>query len=136
MIEMIRQMCYLGIVISIALIFGCAFNLADVQYQPVRMEAVGGKITQFILDADTPIHGAPCGYSRILRKGTKWEAVGKVAEGVVYRSRDQILTVECSNVFEAYLVVTEKSLVGFYLPVEKAFSPLSVTVLPTHIAYA
>jgi hypothetical protein len=47
-----------------------------------------------------------------------------VAEGVVYRSRDQTLTVECSNVFEAYLVVAGQRLVGFYLPVEKGFSPL------------
>jgi hypothetical protein len=125
MIKITRQIWYLGIVISIALTFGCAFNLADVKYQPTRIESAGGELKSFTFDADTPIHGAPCGYSRSLRKGTTWEAIGRVAEGGVYRSRDQIMTVECSNIFEAYLVVAEQNLVGFYLPVEKAFSPLS-----------
>ena len=113
------------LVLCAALTFGCAFDLTDVKYHPARLEAAGGAGPPFTLAAETPIDGAPCGYARRLRKGTRWEAVGRVAEGVVYRSREQTLTVECSNVFEAYLVVAGQRLVGFYLPVEKGFSPLS-----------
>jgi hypothetical protein len=44
------------------------------------------------------------------------------------------LTVECSNVFEAYLVVATGQLVGFYLPVEKGFvslpEPISLPIAP------
>ncbi|HVN97529.1 MAG TPA: hypothetical protein VMT62_13960 [Syntrophorhabdaceae bacterium] len=50
--------------------------------------------------------------------------VGTVSEGEVYKSKDQVLTVECSNIHEAYLVVSQGSLVGFYLPVEKGFVKL------------
>ena len=125
MIKRRRLIGYFGLVICAELTFGCAFDLKDVKYQPARMESVGDKVAPFTLAADVPIHGAPCGYSRSLRKGTKWEPIGRVAEGIVYRSRDQTLTVECSNIFEAYLVVAGERLIGFYLPVEKAFSPLS-----------
>jgi hypothetical protein len=38
---------------------------------------------------------------------------------------DQTLTVECSNVFEAYLVILKDCMVGFYLPVERGF--ISIT---------
>lgn len=131
MTKMKQLMSHFGLVICAALTVGCAFDLTDVKYQPARLESAGSGGTSFTLAADTPIQGAPCGYSRSLRKGTRWEAVGRVAEGIVYRSRDQTLTVECSNVFEAYLVIDGQHLVGFYLPVEKGFSPLSEPILLT-----
>jgi hypothetical protein len=37
----------------------------------------------------------------------------------VYATRDRVLTVEASNVHEAYIVVSNGKLVGFFLPVEK-----------------
>jgi hypothetical protein len=46
-------------------------------------------------------------------------------QGNVYRTRDQVVTVEGSHIHEAYIVVTERSLVGFYLPVERTFSPVT-----------
>jgi hypothetical protein len=128
MIKTIRLIGCFTLIISTVLFFGCAFNLTDVKYQLARIESVSGELTSFTIDVDTPIHGAPCGYSRSLRKGTKWEPIGRLAEGIVYRSRDQVLTIECSNIFEVYLVVVEQRLVGFYLPVEKAFSPLSENI--------
>ena len=119
-----KQVGFLVVLAVIGLIVGCAFDLADVKYRPALLESAANEET-FTLAADIPIQGAPCNFSRSLRKGSRWFAVGKLAEGIVYRSRDQVLTVECSNVFEAYLVVTAERLVGFYLPVEKGFSPLS-----------
>jgi hypothetical protein len=125
MVKVMKEMGLLGLLIAPALIVGCAFDIADVKYQPARLESVADEGTAFTLAADIPIHGAPCGYSRSLRKGSRWFAVGRLLEGVVYRSRDQVLTIECSNVLEAYLVVAAGKVVGFYLPVEKGFSPLS-----------
>ncbi len=125
MVKVLKEMGFLGLLTAPAFVVGCAFDITDVKYQPARLESVANEGTAFTLAADTPIRGAPCGYSRSLRKGSRWFAVGRVSEGVVYRSRDQVLTVECSNVFEAYLVVAAEKIVGFYLPVEKGFSPLS-----------
>jgi hypothetical protein len=118
------RLCRITMLSYIVLAFGCAFNLADVTYRPARIEAAGNEATSFVLSTETPIQGAPCGYSRSLRKGTRWNPAGRISEGIVYRSPDQSLTIECSNIFEAYLVVSKQKLVGFYLPVEKGFSSL------------
>ena len=125
MAKLMRHAGVLGLVTAATLAVGCAFDLTDVKYQSARLDPVALAGTVFELTTDVAIHGAPCGYSRTLRKGSRWFAIGKLTEGVVYRSRDQTLTIECSNVFEAYPVVTQERLVGFYLPVEKGFSPLS-----------
>ena len=65
------------------------------------------------------------GYSRQLKSGTKWDYVGTVEQGDVFKTNDQILTVEGSNIFEAYIVLSGDNIVGFYLPVEKSYSPLA-----------
>ena len=74
-------------------------------------------------------HDARCyvgtGYGRTLRAGTHWNLFGSLERGQVYRSPDQVLTVEGYDVHEAYLVVRDGTLVGFYLPVEKKFTPAS-----------
>jgi hypothetical protein len=68
------------------------------------------------------------GYSRTLRPGTKWNLFGNITQGEVYRSPDQVLTVEGYNVHEAYIVVSDHQLVGFYLPVERTFTPARKSV--------
>jgi len=65
------------------------------------------------------------GYSRTLRAGTRWNLFGTLNEGDVFRSPDQVLTVEGYNVHEAYLIVKDGWLVGFYLPVERTLTPVS-----------
>lgn len=68
------------------------------------------------------------GFTRTLRQGTKWEYVGTVQYGDVFKTKDQVFTVEASNIHEAYLVISENTLVGFYLPVERTYSPLGKPV--------
>ncbi len=124
MIKPNRQMVCLGIFICLAMTVGCAFDLAHVKYQPVQLDVIANDKVSFTLTADTSVKGVPCGFSRTLRKGTRWDPVGRLVQGVVYRSCDQALTIECSNVFEVYLVIEGQHIVGFYLPVEKGFNPL------------
>jgi hypothetical protein len=65
------------------------------------------------------------GYSTTLRANTRWELVGTVPQGEVYRTRDQVVTLEGDHIHEGYVVVKQGALVGFYLPVERTFSPLT-----------
>jgi hypothetical protein len=63
------------------------------------------------------------GYSTTLRADTTWQLVGTVPQGEVYRTRDQVVTLEGAHIHEGYIVVDQGPLVGFYLPVERTFSP-------------
>jgi hypothetical protein len=65
------------------------------------------------------------GYQRRIESGTQLAPFGRVPQGDVFRPTSTVLTVEGAHVHEAYLVVAEGRLIGFYLPVEKAFAPLS-----------
>jgi len=57
--------------------------------------------------------------------GTRWARVGDVVHGKVYRSRDSVFFLRGANSHEAYLVINDKKLVGFYLPGDRAWSPLT-----------
>jgi hypothetical protein len=104
---------------ALALLAGCA---PAVLQQPAQFTAASGKT--FRLGREAGI-GLSTGYSTKLQPGTRWELVGRLAEGEVYRTRDQVVTVEGSHIHEAYVVVNEGALVGFYLPVERTFSPVT-----------
>jgi len=69
------------------------------------------------------------GYSTRLRANTRWELVGTLTQGEVYRTKDQIVAVEGAHIHEAYIVVKQGALVGFYLPVERTFSPVTPSTL-------
>jgi hypothetical protein len=120
-----------GALLLLVLLGACA---SEVVREPRAMTPVapGSDRVQFVIAQDTPVSmssNVPGGYTRTLTSGSRWQLVGTVPEGGVYRRADGIFTVEGANVHEAYLVVQDNRLVGFYLPVEKAFSPAMPTVL-------
>lgn len=63
------------------------------------------------------------GYRRVIRRGSLWTRIGRSVEGEVYKPVDRVFTVEGAHIHEAYLVLEGDRIVGFYLPVERAFSP-------------
>ncbi len=65
------------------------------------------------------------GFRRTLKKGTHWRRVGTLPEGEVFEPIDSVFTVEGRHIREAYLVTDDGVLIGFFLPVEDAFVPLS-----------
>jgi hypothetical protein len=101
----------------------CAFDVVRLKHIPVELQASSGCVDKFTLAHDTKVDAGP-GYSRVLKSGTRWDCVGRIPQGKVFKTKDQILTVEASNVFEANIVVKDQQLVGYYLPVERSFSPL------------
>jgi hypothetical protein len=100
---------------------GCAFNIVSLKQEPAQFQAAAtdgiwrlGRDTQIILVS---------GWAVKLKKDTTWRSVGRIQQGDVFATRDQIVTVEASNMYEAEPVVRDGRIVGFYLIVEKTFTP-------------
>jgi hypothetical protein len=106
------------------LFLSCAFDLVHVKQLPTQLDTTQQRKNSFVLEKEEKIY-LGTGYSRIIKAGTKWDYFGTIQQGDVFNTKDQLLTVEASNIHEAYIVMSSKKLVGFYLPVEKAFSPLN-----------
>jgi hypothetical protein len=84
-------------VLSLVIILNaCAFDVLRLKQIPVELQMGSVCMEKFTLTKDTKINVGP-GYSRILKSGTRWECVGEIPQGKVYKTKDQILTVEASN---------------------------------------
>ena len=68
------------------------------------------------------------GYMRTLKADSQWTRMGVIGQGDVYKRQDAIFTLEGAHVHEAWLVVDADRLIGFYLPVERGFSPLKQAI--------
>lgn len=64
-----------------------------------------------------------------LRRGTRWRLLGSIERGTVFEPLDQVVTVNGYNVHEAYIVVQDDQLVGYYLPYENSFVEADAVVL-------
>ncbi len=60
-----------------------------------------------------------------LPAASQWRRVGALPQGDVYRSMDGVFTLPSRRQGEAYLVASSGKLLGFYLPGESAYMPLS-----------
>jgi hypothetical protein len=103
---------------------GCAFDVIAIQQQPTRLEGVIDSGQIWTLSEGAKIELVE-GYATELRAGTRWRKVGRTAHGDVFHTADQIIAVEASNQHEADLVVSNGMAVGFYLLVERTFTPAS-----------
>jgi hypothetical protein len=65
------------------------------------------------------------GYERTIGSGTELTEIGRIQQGRVLKPTNTAFTIEGAHMHEAYPVVNGERIVGFYLPVERAFSPLS-----------
>lgn len=101
-------------------ISGCAFDVSHVTRVPTEFQATASNGTGWTLGQNQSI-GVGSGFSTALQRGTRWQLAGHITQGDVYRTSDQIVTVEASNIFEAMVVMQGDRLAGFYLPVEHSF---------------
>lgn len=106
---------------------GCAFDVVHVTQAPAALTPVTATPREFKLLLEVKI-SLGTGFPTWLKTGTNWKQVGTVPQGEVFATRDQVVTVEASNIQEAYIVVAGNQLVGFYLPVERTFAPLKAPV--------
>jgi hypothetical protein len=125
---------YIAAFIIILLLPGCPFDVYKIDPIPVSLEAHSEPLSDFELTG-TVVLDIGYGYERSLRAGCRWTPVGTIAYGNVCKTEDQILTVEASSIYEAFIVISGNELVGFYLPVEDAYyavdekQPLSMKTL-------
>ena len=105
---------------------GCAFvyDLSRVKQIPTQLESLPLAKGSFELEKEIKFD-LDTGYSKVLRRGTRWFYIGTITQGDVFKTNDQIFTVEGSDIHGAYIVIKCLKLVGFYLSVERTFSPLS-----------
>lgn len=99
---------------------GCAFDVSHVQRVPTTFQTEASAGPGWTLRQDQSI-GVGSGFPTTLHRGTRWQLAGHIPQGDVYRTDDQIVTVEASNIFEAMVVMQGEKLAGFYLPVEHSF---------------
>lgn len=107
--------------LAAALLAGCA---SEVRREPVELDAAAAEAGR-VWVSTVAVEARPAsGYPRTIAPGTEFKAVGRVAQGLVLRPTQTVLTVEGAHMHEAYAVHRDGVLVGFYLPVERAYSAL------------
>ena len=117
-----------GVALLAMALSGCATDVSQVDQKPAAISPAGRGHAFQLLKA-VKVH-MNTGYTSILQASTSWHQMGSMNSGEVYSTQDQVVTVRAVPTFkggrsyEAYIVVTGGSLVGFYLPVEKTYSPL------------
>jgi hypothetical protein len=99
----------------------------SVPVQGVQFTPVAATQQQRIRIVDTVHVRLSTGYSRRISSGSLWRLAGELPQGFAYRPINDVFTVEGRQVHEAWLVVKNDHLVGFYLPGESHFSPLDPT---------
>jgi hypothetical protein len=118
---------YIGLLLALTLTACAAVQHAPARLQPLAMSdqpdpRMLAQATRITLDT---------GYTRTLKAGSRWRAAGTVDQGDVYRPVGDVFTLEGAHIHEAWLVVRNGVLVGFYLPAEHGYSPLGATA-PLH----
>lgn len=100
---------------------GCA---SEVRREPVELVAAADEQGRRFSNGSEVEAMPESRYVRRIASGTEFVVVGRVAQGLVLKPTQTVLTVEGAHMHEAYAVHRDGQLVGFYLPVERAFASL------------
>lgn len=114
-------------IVTVMLPMAVAACAMQVPVTTARLQPLVATADEFQVARDTSIKLAT-GYGRVLPAGSRWRAVGVLPQGVVYQPVNSVFSIEGRQVHEAYLVVRDGALQGFFLPAESNFSPLSPTL--------
>ena len=112
------------LIICAAILTGCAFDVSHVRQLTTSFTSGSDASKSFTLNQNVKAT-LGTGFATRLKANTRWEQVGRTEYGDVFATKDQIVTVEASNIYEAQLVVSNQFITGFYLIVEKKFAPVN-----------
>src|SRR4030095_1515346 len=101
------------------LVVACA---PEVVRRPAQLTPVTGQSESAIEVLQGAYISVGPGYQRVIPRGSVWTSVGRTAQGEVFKPVGRVFTVEGTHIYEAYIVLDGDRVVGFYLPVERAFS--------------
>lgn len=122
---LVRSFRQLAAVCAVASLIGCA---TDVRRSSADFRALDASQRTSIEVTGRVTLNLATGYQRSIITGSRWERVGVVAQGDVYRPVGTVFTIEGANMHEAFLVVKDSQIAGFYLPGEGAYSALDTPV--------
>jgi hypothetical protein len=103
---------------------GCA---SDVVRSPVEFSALPAPQQKRYVASQAASIRLDSGYERSISAGTEFLEIGRIRQGSILKPTNTTFTIEGAHMHEAYPVLSNQRIVGFYLPVERAFSPLSQT---------
>jgi len=112
-----------GLLVVLSML-GLAACAPEVVRRPTQLTSVAEQVEDRIEIVETVSVLVGPGYRRVIRRGSLWTRIGRSVEGEVFKPVDGVFTVEGAHIHEAYLVLDGDLLVGFYLPVERAFAPV------------
>jgi len=104
-----------------------------VQQAPTKspISLVANPVARYVLEAPVNVKARNSATTR-LKSGTTWSLVGTIEQGEVFQTKDQVVIVNSFNVHEAFIVIHENKVIGYYLPVEKTFvksKPVNITLV-------
>jgi len=106
----------------VTVLSGCAHSIEESSPRQI-VNTIASNERRIVFDHHIKIE-LPTYYTRGIRGGSSWRHIGTIQEGDVYRPIDTVFTIEGKHDHEAYLVISKKTLQGFYLPVQQTFSPM------------
>jgi hypothetical protein len=81
------------VIIFLLALAGCAFDVIHVKQEPAELVSVEPPKDSWVLVRKAIIE-LGTGYKRKLKAGTTWDYAGSIKQGEVYKTDDQILTIE------------------------------------------
>lgn len=110
-----------GTLLSITMLAACA---AQVPVTATALAPLATPAPELLVEADVPVR-LSTGYTRTIPRQSRWRAAGTVPQGIVYQPLNTVFAIEGRQVHEAWLVIRDGMLQGFYLPAENNFSPVA-----------
>lgn len=78
-----------ALVLSVLLFaVGCAFDISHVRQQPAQFTAVAAPVREFTLNREVKAK-LGTGFPTVLKAGTRWRLVGRIAPGEVFAIRNR-----------------------------------------------
>jgi hypothetical protein len=115
----------MALLAGVVLIASCA---SEIKRAPVDLATAATETGRRFVTTTTVEARPESGYVRMIRSDTELLVVGRVPQGLVLRPTQTVLTLEGAHMHEAYAVHRDGNWVGFYLPVERAYSALPLPV--------
>lgn len=120
-----NKLYFIGLFLASVFLASCSAKQIQLESE---LQASTDTDSYYVLDEEVNIKASHAKPTK-LNVGTRWKQVGLIKQGIVYRTKDQVVIVNSFNVHEGYIVINQENIVGYYLPIEKSF----IEVIPTPI---